>query len=301
MSALSVHATDQTAIYVQGEDAKSYLQGQLTQDLNDVTASKWLWAGHCSAKGKLWACFRVCEYQNGYALFCSKAEAHIALAELKKYAVFSKVEISATNAPVLGLIATQEQLASELNITVEHPVTVHGEALILQLDVNRYLVAGPCALSAQSDSTQQFSTLQIKAGEPSLNAAAINEYVPQMVNLQALGGISFTKGCYTGQETVARMKYLGKNKRAMFIVKAAHSELLSETAQNEEQMLDLERQVGQNWRRAGSLISQACHDGELVGLAVLPNDTELDTQLRAKHAPEVVFTLEPLPYSINAE
>ena len=69
----------------------------------------------------------------------------------------------------------------------------------------------------------------ILAGEPQLSPEAIGEYVPQMVNLHAIGGISFKKGCYTGQETVARMKYLGKNKRAMYIVSGQSEGLLSRT------------------------------------------------------------------------
>lgn len=301
MSALSVHASDYTAIYVQGDDAKSYLQGQLTQDLNEITEGVWRWAGHCSAKGKLWACMRVCQFKHGYALLCAKTEAEFALAELKKYAVFSKVEITELDHPVIGLLAEDDAVATHFNIELKHLVNEFDEQLLIKLADGRFLYVGE---QFPADAVQQddaFQLSQIKAAEPSLNRGAINEYVPQMVNLQALHGISFKKGCYTGQETVARMKYLGKNKRAMFIVSASHSQCLPEGDDPQQHMLDLERQVGDNWRRAGTLITQACHGGELVGLAVLPNDTEHDVQLRAKHAPEVLFTITPLPYSLTED
>ncbi|WP_105258556.1 CAF17-like 4Fe-4S cluster assembly/insertion protein YgfZ [Pseudoalteromonas sp. T1lg88] len=301
MSTLSVYVTENTAIYVHGDDAKSYLQGQLTQDVIDIDANTWRWAGQCNAKGKLWACFRISQYQQGYVLICSNTEAQFALAELKKYAVFSKVEIEQLDAQILGVIAPKAELASQLNIDISGNAHQWQENLVLLLDDQRALFIGDNSVLPKPQQGGEFACAQIKAGEPSLNAEAIDAYVPQMVNLQALGGISFNKGCYTGQETVARMKYLGKNKRAMFVLRAEHEGILAPELDAEQNPLDLERQVGDNWRRAGSLIAQASANGELFGLAVLPNDTEQDVQLRAKHAPQVLFTIAPLPYSLTED
>ena len=116
-----------------------------------------------------------------------------------------------------------------------------------------------------------------------------------MVNLQAIGGISFKKGCYTGQETVARMKYLGKNKRAMYIVSGQSESMLDEP--------ELEVQLGENWRRAGKLIAQSFDEKTkiLTGLVVLPNDTDTAQVLRAKHTPSVELNILPLPYSLDDE
>jgi hypothetical protein len=145
------------------------------------------------------------------------------------------------------------------------------------------------------DNDAQWQQAAIAAGEPSLNSEAIGEYVPQMVNLHAIGGISFRKGCYTGQETVARMKYLGKNKRAMYIVAGEADGLLDE--------LELETQMGENWRRAGKLISQSYNQETrtLMGLVVLPNDNETGQLLRAKHLPQVELSIQALPYSLEDE
>ncbi|WP_105190583.1 CAF17-like 4Fe-4S cluster assembly/insertion protein YgfZ [Pseudoalteromonas sp. T1lg48] len=301
MSTLSVYSTDYTAIYVHGDDAKSYLQGQLTQDVNDIDANTWRWAGHCNAKGKLWACFRISQYQQGYVLICSNTEAKFALAELKKYAVFSKVDIEQLDTQVFGMLAPKAELVSHLNIDISGNAQQWQENLVLLLDDQRALFIGDSSVLPEPQNSDEFACAQIKAGEPSLNTAAIDAYVPQMVNLQALGGISFNKGCYTGQETVARMKYLGKNKRAMFVLRAEHEGVLAPQLDEDQNPFDLERQVGDNWRRAGTLIAQASANGELFGLAVLPNDTEQDVQLRAKHAPQVLFTIAPLPYSLTED
>ena len=145
------------------------------------------------------------------------------------------------------------------------------------------------------DNDALWQQASILAGEPQLSVDAIDEYVPQMVNLQAINGISFKKGCYTGQETVARMKYLGKNKRAMYIV-TGQSEGLLEAP-------DIETQLGENWRRAGKLIAQSYNEQTqtLTGLVVLPNDTDIDQTLRAKHTPSVELNILPLPYSLEDE
>ena len=174
----------------------------------------------------------------------------------------------------------------------------NGKALKLAdnrvlLMVNSQFAIPDSVLTLDNDALWQQAA--ILAGEPQLSSDAIGEYVPQMVNLQAIGGISFKKGCYTGQETVARMKYLGKNKRAMYIVSGQSESMLDEP--------ELEVQLGENWRRAGKLIAQSFDEKTkiLTGLVVLPNDTETTQVLRAKHAPQVELNILPLPYSLDDE
>jgi len=289
-------------IEVSGADKLAYLHGQITQDINKLNSDNFLWTGHCSAKGKLWGVFKLFSYQDNYYLSGTDAEINQSLSELKKYAVFSKVDIQQSDKKLIGLLADDlTPTLAELNIDFgEHNAVDFslGKALklsdtrvLLMLDKNASL---PDSITTFENDTQ-WQQQAILAGEPQLNSDAIGEYVPQMVNLQAIDGISFRKGCYTGQETVARMKYLGKNKRAMFIVKADSNEPLTE--------LDLEVQLGENWRRAGKLIAQTFDEqnNTLFGLTVLPSDSDPSQSLRAKHAPEVVFSIAPLPYSLEDE
>ncbi|MBB1333066.1 tRNA-modifying protein YgfZ [Pseudoalteromonas sp. SR44-5] len=290
-------------IRISGVDKLAYLHGQITQDINKLNQTNFLWAGHCNAKGKLWSVAKLFAYQDSYYLAASAVETAQSLTELKKYAVFSKVEIHAATSKLIGLIG--DDLAATLNALNIHFNEQdsacdfsHGKALKLAknrilLMVNDEFSLPDEVIALENDALwHQHSIL---AGEPELNEAALGEYVPQMVNLQAIGGVSFRKGCYTGQETVARMKYLGKNKRAMYIV-SGHSD--GELAEPE-----LETQMGENWRRAGKLISQAYNQQSktLFGLVVLPNDSETSQLLRAKHAPTVELSILPLPYSLEDE
>ncbi len=290
-------------ISLSGADKLSYLHGQITQDLNKLNNSNFLWAGHCSAKGKLWGIFKLFSYQQNYYLTGSSAEVERSLAELKKYAVFAKVEINKASERLIGLLGDDlTDLLTQLDIHFSDDATAcdfaYGKAL--KLAPNRVLLMVDSQFCLPDDvSTLDNDALwqqaSILAGEPQLSVDAIDEYVPQMVNLQAINGISFKKGCYTGQETVARMKYLGKNKRAMYIVSGQSEGRLDEP--------DIETQLGENWRRAGKLIAQSYNEQTqtLTGLVVLPNDTDIDQTLRAKHTPSVELNILPLPYSLEDE
>ena len=134
--------------------------------------------------------------------------------------------------------------------------------------------------------------LDIKAGIPHLEAVHQGEYIPQMLNLQALDGISFTKGCYMGQEIVARAKYRGANNRALFVLAGQAS---GPVASGDT----LEIQLGDNWRRSGMVLNVWQQDGQLWLTAVLPKDTEADASFRLKQEEGSRLALQPLPYSLT--
>lgn len=303
MSTVYACSLSHKLISISGVDKLAYLHGQITQDLNKLKSDNFLWAGHCSAKGKLWSVAKLFAYQDNYYLSGSAEEIEQSLGELKKYAVFSKVEIQQSELQLIGIMGNDlVDLQTELGITFSEQANAcdFADGKALKLADNRILLAVNNNFSLPSsvtclDDDSLWQQHAILAGEPQLNQAAIGEYVPQMVNLQAIGGISFRKGCYTGQETVARMKYLGKNKRAMFIVSGPAEGTFTE--------LDLETQVGENWRRAGKLISQVYNEQTCTfyGLVVLPSDSEPSQSLRVKHAPQVELTIQPLPYSLEDE
>lgn len=302
MSHTRAFPLNQHLISVSGQDQLSYLHGQLTQDLNLISEQQFLWAGHCSPKGKLWGAFKLFKYQSKFYLLGSPAECEASARELKKYGVFAKVEINLhENANLFGIItsdfaATCAQLNISFNDTQNSCEFAGGIAL--KLDETRLIVLLnedaelPSDITLENDTTE-FEEAAILAGEPALSSDYIEEFVPQMINLQAIGGISFKKGCYTGQETVARMRYLGKNKRAMYIVQGNASQAVEDT--------DLEIKLEDNWRRAGKVIRQVfnANSNTYSALAVLPNDTEIDATLRLKQSPEQLVSIQPLPYSLE--
>jgi folate-binding protein YgfZ len=137
-----------------------------------------------------------------------------------------------------------------------------------------------------------WNAMNIAAGVGFLNAETSAQFIPQMLNLQALGGISFTKGCYIGQETVARAKYRGANKRAMFILTGRSTDC-PKAGQTVEVLLN------NNWKRVGTIVSASQYgDGHIEVLAVLPKDTNTEDIFQIKELEGSTLYYAPLPYQI---
>ena len=135
-----------------------------------------------------------------------------------------------------------------------------------------------------------YDAIMIESAIPSIEETGVSEYVPQMMNVHALNGIDFDKGCYMGQEVVARTRFLGKNKRAAYsfsVPKAFHINA-GDT---------LEKQLGENWRRAGTVVHSGNYEGQFFILAVLANDTQTGEQLRLKRNPTLLLTVGQLHYT----
>ena len=116
-----------------------------------------------------------------------------------------------------------------------------------------------------------------------------------MFNMQALDAIDFKKGCYMGQEVVARTKYLGKNKRATYrLIATTESDSLTV-----EPSATLEKAIEDNWRRGGTVVHAANVENNLSLLAVLSNDTQVGDVLRLKEFPDALFTVAELPYELT--
>ncbi|AIW17822.1 tRNA-modifying protein YgfZ [Vibrio coralliilyticus] len=295
------HLTSWGMITAQGDDKKSYLQGQVTCDVVQLAEDTATFGAHCDAKGKVWSVFRLFHHRGGYAMLQPSSAIETELAELKKYAIFSKIEFAQSTDVLLGLIGDKaNHVVEELSQQRGDVRTIEGGTAI-KIDQQRWLLAIDAttaeqlcqSINATKACEDIWTRLDIEAAIPAVTQEQQSEHIPQALNVQALGGISFSKGCYTGQETVARAKYRGMNKRALQIVKG-HSE--SEIKAGAE----IERSVGDNWRSAGQLMSSyRFNDGVSIGLIVLPNNLDSDTQFRLKDAPDSVWTMQALPYSLE--
>ncbi len=284
---------DRGVIGLTGADRTKYLQGQVTCDVNRLNAGDATPGGHCDSKGKLWAPFWLANLGEQLLLVLNQSLLARQLPELKKFAVFANTEVEDVTAhwQVFGLAG--EGLSHWLNNHVGDgnlwqggivmPVAAEHALLLLPLDAE--------VPELPRGSEQEWQGLMIHAGLPDMDAGHQGEYIPQMLNLQAIGGISFTKGCYMGQETVARAKYRGANKKAMFILAGTASDSI---AANQ----DLELQLGDNWRRAGTVLSVWQQDGDCLLTAVLNKDLEADAVFRLKGQDDSRLTLQPLPYDL---
>lgn len=295
------------AISLSGEERYKYLQGQVTCDVNSLSEHPLLIGAHCNAKGKVHSCFRLIERQEQLLLIQPLQTLTNSLAELQKFGVFAKVEIKVAERLSYYALTGKDRKAllqrqfSQIPDSLT-PVVDHSGITIVYLggEIPRYLIIGdesavleklqPLELPTVTDEVWNYH--EITEGFPCLTQPDIGEYVPQMLNLQAIHGISFTKGCYLGQETVARMQYLGKNKRSMQTL-AGH---LDFSIQSDS---IVEMQIGENWRKAGDILCSYQDDKQTLLQMVLPSDVSISTNFRIQGHPEAILSLRPLPYSLT--
>ncbi|HIC7646507.1 TPA: tRNA-modifying protein YgfZ [Serratia liquefaciens] len=302
---------DWALVTLNGPDTIKYLQGQVTADIEALAADQHVLCGHCDAKGKMWSNLRLFHRGEGFAYLERRSVLDSQLAEIKKYAVFSKLTIAADNEAVLLGVAGFQARAALTGIfnslpDAEHPVVQDGETTLLHftLPAERFLLVTTAAVAeqlvarlheqAELNDSQQWLTQDIEAGYPVIDSANSGQLIPQATNLQALEGISFSKGCYTGQEMVARAKFRGANKRALYWLEGKAGRVPQPAE-------DLELQLGENWRRTGTVLSAAkLADGTLWVQVVLNNDLEADSKLRVRDDAASELAIKPLPYSLEA-
>ena len=214
----SVALDDLRVLAVSGADRLSFLQGQLTQDVASARPDRTVMAGWADARGRLLFAghlFRTeVASEDALALLVPAELADALLKRLRMYIVRAKVQATLLDLPVVGLIGTPAPI-------------VAGQLVQILSERQRHLLLGPATetrqFSADAGARSDWQLADIAAGIPTIVAETTGEFVAQMVNLDLQEGISFTKGCYTGQEIVARMKYLGRVKRRMLRFSGAAS------------------------------------------------------------------------------
>ncbi|OHC68999.1 MAG: hypothetical protein A2045_14185 [Rhodocyclales bacterium GWA2_65_20] len=220
-----------------GEEAAPFLHNLLTNDIKNLGPDAARCAGLCTAKGRLIASLHIWHDRNDDLLLMLSADILPGiLKKLSMYVLRSKVKLSdATDERVLiGLAGPQaEAIVEGLEAVIPFPMQVvpcdNGQ--VMRLDERRFVLAidpdaapavwARLAAKARPVGIAAWRWLEIAAGQPRIVAGTQEAFVPQMANLEApaVGGVSFTKGCYPGQEIVARAQYLGKVKRRMYRAK----------------------------------------------------------------------------------
>ncbi|WP_421869805.1 YgfZ/GcvT domain-containing protein [Motiliproteus sp.] len=223
----------QTVIGLEGPDSISYLQGQLTADLGKLSPEQSLLAANCTPKGMVISVLRLIQLApQSLLLRLSSAIEEPALANLKKFSVFSKLSWNdaANDWCGLGLSGDgAESLLQQRGFNL--PQTLNGQSLndgivLIKVGPQRFELWCPfdqaetlwqqLADASQPASENCWQAAEIEAGLVQLDADSIDSYIPQMLNLQAIDAVSFDKGCYTGQEVVARLQFRGKLKKLLF-------------------------------------------------------------------------------------
>ena len=296
-------------IQLTGEEKVNYLQGQITADVNQLTENKALLASHCDFKGKVWSVFYTLLWQNSILLVTHKSVLEKSLSELNKYGVFAKVDITdqSDNWQITGGSGEVFEKAT-LEVFDELPrgernviSNAYGLVMSVEQPEQRYLVLQPNNAEKklvlnESENNHLWEIADIKSGLGDIRETTINEYVPQMLNLQAMDAIDFEKGCYMGQEVVARTKYLGRNKRAGFILTAQKQSQFDNKDLSGEQ---LEYQIGENWRPGGKILRSGSDSGQTWIFAILAKDTQVGSEFRMKSSPSTIFVAQALPYPLQ--
>jgi tRNA-modifying protein YgfZ len=210
-----VPLADHAAIRASGEDAATFLHNLLTNDIQNLPADGVRFAGFCTPKGRLLATFTIWHDGADLLLVLSADIQPAILKKLSMYVLRSKVKLTDADLALLGLAGPgAKSLADQFK-----GVAIGGGRYLLALSVEAAIAAWPkLATAATPAGTAAWRWLEIAAGQPRVVAATQEAFVPQMMNMEvpAVAGVSFNKGCYPGQEIVARTQYLGKVKRRMY-------------------------------------------------------------------------------------
>ena len=231
-----VPLADQGVLRATGEEAADFLHNLLTNDIKNLAADGQRFAGMCTAKGRLLATFRIWREADALMLAVAADILPAMLKKLSMYVLRSKVKLADAGDEVVLLgLSGPDAPAALAGIGAQVPAAMQSSAVdggrVLGIDRNRFMLAlSPAAgidtwprlaANAKPAGLAAWRWLDIAAGQPRVDARTQEAFVPQMMNMElpAVGGVVFTKGCYPGQEIVARTQYLGKVKRRMYRAK----------------------------------------------------------------------------------
>ncbi|GAB4122863.1 MAG: folate-binding protein YgfZ [Sideroxydans sp.] len=292
---------------VGGEDAESFLQNLLSNDIREVTTNHAQLSSFNTAKGRMLASFVIWRDGNDYLLQLPRGLAEPIRKKLSMYVLRAKVKITDASEErvclgVAGVDAAtllQKQFASLPQADWE--AAQSGDAVIICRGAQRYQLATsveramalwqalrPAATAAGANC---WDWLDIRAGIPFILPATQEAFVPQMVNFEVIGGVNFKKGCYPGQEVVARMHYLGKPKRRMYLARV----MCDDAPLAGEELFS----AAQPEQPCGKVVqaARAAHGGfELLAVVQTEVVADFPVHLRAITGARLQF--EALPYAL---
>jgi folate-binding protein YgfZ len=281
--------SDMSSIWVTGDDAESFLQGQFTNDLTTISTGQQQLSAYCNPKGRALGIFYLLRDRDGFQMIVPADLAELLINRLQLYKMRSKLNIALRDdVTLIGGINCPQEAYSEGS---EYRV----------IDQNRHLII------AESGTEQQITTAadipvadqnlwklgQILSGIPQVYLSTYEDFIPQQINLDLVAGVSFTKGCYPGQEIIARIRYLGKVKQRM-ICASIKSDLAVEpgTAIYSRERAD---------QKSGTIVDAVTIGNRIVALAMIPFSSfhQGDLALGTSDGPKLQRI--PLPYSVSDE
>ena len=294
---------------ISGPEAPSFLQSQLTNDVTQVTASIGQLNAYCSPKGRALALFSMIKHADAFYIILPTEVLPAFHQRLKMFILMAKVTIEddSDQHACFGVSGTEAKAALQtagFKVPSEHYHTEANEQLLIQKlpaarGEYRFAVIGPPdqliplwqKLSPTSvNSTETFWQRDtILTGIPTMTTDIVDTFIPQMLNLDLIDAVSFTKGCYPGQETVARTRHLGKLKRRTFLLQidTAHAPAIGSKIEDDDE------------NTLGQIINVSAHTPDsCVALAVLNLDAADAKSLQLADANKTPASLITMPYDL---
>lgn len=294
-------------IKVTGEDAQSFLQNLFSSDVREVSTEHAQLSSFNTAKGRMLASFLIWKSGDDYFLHLPRGLADPIRKKLTMYVLRAKVAISDASDEFvcLGIAGSEAAPLVEECFTAlpqeAMAATHNNHGSIIRLGDNRFqIVTTPEQASAlwkclndgaRPAGSHCWDWFNVRAGIPVIQAATQEQFVPQMANLELIGGVNFKKGCYPGQEIVARMQYLGKLKRRMYLAHVAGSAKAGDELYSPEM-------EGQS---CGMVVNATAAPGggcDLLAVVQISSHDDHPVHLGSLQGDALVF--EPLPYSFPA-
>ncbi|HKK13080.1 MAG TPA: folate-binding protein [Gammaproteobacteria bacterium] len=298
-------------IAVHGADAQEFLQGQLANDVGRVDEAHSQINAYCSPKGRMLATFRLFRHGDAFYLRLPAALVEPVLKRLRMFVLRSQVTLEDASGAYVALGASgptvDQELAEsfgEVPQATDAVRTASGCTMLRLPGVHpRFEIYGPLDtmtklweslnVRAAPVGATSWALLDVMAGIPTVYPETSDAFVPQMANLQLVGGVSFAKGCYPGQEVVARMEYLGKLKRRMYLALVR-----SETAPRPGDELFAPDSPGQS---VGRVVDAQPHpDGAYATLGVIQIANAEGGEVRYGAADGPPLDFRPLPYTLES-
>lgn len=284
-------------IRVRGEDAARFLHGQLTQDFALLGTAEARLAALCNAKGRMLASFVAFRHgADEVLLVCSRDVLPATLKRLSMFVLRARAKLTDASAEFTLCGGTGEALPARL--AQPWALTPHADGQLVQLypadGQQRALWVGPAGATLPGPALDPvlWQWSEVRSGIATITAPIVEAFVPQMLNYESVGGVNFKKGCYPGQEVVARSQFRGTLKRRAFI---AHSEGELAAGQEVFQAADPEQPAG--------LVAQAAPapGGGWDAIVSLQLGAAQAGDLHAGQANGAPLRLLPLPYLLLAD
>jgi len=302
--------TSQGLVEFRGEDAQAFLHSQLTCDVAALGLGRSTYGAYCTPKGRVLASFLLWRSEQGFFMQLPSALREPIQKQIAKYILRAKVKAADASGDwtIIG-VAGKDAFTLVQRAAGQVPPNVHGvvfspDAMIIRLPGERYEIVAArekapaifpsLSSGAEKSDPESWEWLDIRAGIPTILPAIQEEFVPQMVNLDLIGGVSFEKGCYPGQEIVARMHYRGTLKSRMYLANIPGND----PPRPSEKLYS----PGFGQQACGTIVNAAhSPEGGYDTLAVMQIASAEKGDVHWKSPDGPVLTILPLPYEVTTD